>query len=641
MANSRDIIKKAVEGGAYVPQELIDSAYGMHALTDKIAEKNFLDRYGSAYLLKDADPVTTFTVPTLVNILDKIPKAEDDKRSKYRVFVDDMPKKMKEWKALFEKDPEWGEDGWKTVVSEWKRASHDAMMADIAKARKAATDDGLYAKYASLMFPRATEHIGNTGNFTTKDILMDLGENLAMSVPGAAFTGIAGKGVARVAPRVFQYFSGPGRNIAEGALKGAGRMSGNILGNAVVPFASEAADAAVYGDNDTGMEHRADFSLGDAAMGTAINQGVNRGLMRLMGPMVDRFSQNGLARGGMLKARQFLEQLGQSFKKKGDDFANAARVANEVDNIRFKGGILPEEVEIFGRGGEQVAANTSQQARDAFTKATVLDAIDRGNIDIKPRAARDAAAEEYHRGVLDAIAKKSEENAEAIAKAEQKSAEAFIEGNREQAEKMMEEAVKRQEEQMFLDNAARKNYRQLEASTAFNFNGNGDAIRNATLNGEPVLTLPTIFKTIDNDMPEFVNYAKWHGAAGPDAEDIIKNALNQSVPSWIVNKVGKDADGEIVLASAPGIKKALKENREKVHDAPRKRRASEEILSIVSEPGDLDERDRKYLNAIAENPDIMTVGYAPDRTGFNMWLLERGNRLLQGTSAYRPAFVAE
>lgn len=641
MANSRDIIKKAVEGGAYVPQELIDSAYGMHALTDRIAEKNFLDRYGSAYLLKDAEPVTTFTVPTLVNILDKIPKAEDDKRSKYRVFIEDMPKKMKEWKALFEKDPEWGEDGWNTVVSEWKRASHDAMMADIAKARKAATNDGLYAKYASIMFPRATEHIGNTGDFTAKDILMDLGENLAMSVPGAAFTGLAGKGVARVAPRVFQYFSGPGRNIAEGALKGAGRMSGNILGNAVVPFASEAADAAVYGDGDTGMEHRADFSLGDAAMGTAINQGVNRGLMRLMGPMVDRFSQNGLARGGMLKARQFLEQLGQSFKKKGDDFANAARVANEVDNIRFKGGILPEEVEIFGRGGEQVAANTSQQARDAFTKTAVLDAIDRGDIGLATEAARNAAAEKHHRGILDAIAKKTEENADAIAKAEQKSAEAWEKGNREQAEKMMEEVLGRQEQQMFLDNAAKKNYRQLEAATAFNTNGNGDAIGNALANGEPALTPTTIFKTIDNDMPEFVNYAKWHGSAGPGTADRVLNALNQSVPSWGVNKAGKDADGEIILASMPETKKALKENRGKVHDAPRKRRATEEILGIVSEPGDLDERDRKYLNAIAENPDIMTVGYAPDRTGFNMWLLERGNKLLQGTSAYRPAFVAE
>lgn len=44
--------------------------------------------------------------------------------------------------------------------------------------------------------------------------------------------------------------------------------------------------------------------------------------------------------------------------------------------------------------------------------------------------------------------------------------------------------------------------------------------------------------------------------------------------------------------------------------------------------------DTKYL--IIGNT---TVTGDPD--GFRLWLLERGNRLLQGTSAYRPTFPVE
>ena len=78
----------------------------------------------------------------------------------------------------------------------------------------------------------------------------DIAENAAMMVPGGVFTGIAGKGLAKAFPRAVGYFTKPGANIAESAIKGTGKMLGNIFGNAVVPFASEGMDAAIYGDDD-------------------------------------------------------------------------------------------------------------------------------------------------------------------------------------------------------------------------------------------------------------------------------------------------------------------------------------------------------------------------------------------------------
>ena len=123
--------------------------------------------------------------------------------------------------------------------------------------------------------------------------------------------------------------------------------------------------------------------------------------------------------------------------------------------------------------------------------------------------------------------------------------------------------------------------------------------------------------------------------------DKTLNILNQAIPAWAVNKYGSDPDAGQVLAYFPETKKVLDEDRKKTHEAPKKRRASADVLKIVSDDSDLNDTDRKYLKAIAENPDIVTYGYPSDRDGFNIWLLQRGNRLLRGTAAYRPSFVVE
>ena len=349
MASSKEVLKEWLKQGNYLDDNsVIDSLYNMKAPTDELAEQRFLDMYGNAAPFDKADRIEEPTIPSMSNVigilgLDSLNNpVGKDARTKEQKFIEDFPKKTDRWKKKITNNNVYGERGWGTVKEIWKQAILDRMQADIAKARKEATDDGLYAKYASIMFPRSVEHIANTGDFSAKDILADLGENLAMAVPGSVFTGIAGKWLANVAPKAVKYFSAPSSNIVDGAVKGAGRIAGNLFGNAVVPVGAEAMDAAIYDDDDEGMEQRADFSAGDAAIGTAINQGVNRGLMRMAGPLIDRFSSGGLARGGMLKARQFLENLGQSFRQKGDDYAAdvARRVGTPV--IAEAGEITPQ-----------------------------------------------------------------------------------------------------------------------------------------------------------------------------------------------------------------------------------------------------------------------------------------------------------
>lgn len=623
MASSKEVLKEWLKQGNYIDDNsVIDSLYNMKAPTDELAEQRFLDMYGNAAPFDKADRIEEPTIPSMSNVigilgLDSLSNpVGKDARTKEQKFIEDFPKKTDRWKKKITNNNVYGERGWETVKEIWKQALRDRMQADIAKARKKATDDGLYAKYASVMFPRSVEHIANTGDFSAKDILADLGENLAMTIPGSAFTGIAGKWLAKFAPKAVKYFSGPGSNIVEGAVKGAGRMAGNLFGNAVVPFGTEAMDAAIYDDSDEGMEHRADFSAGDAAIGTAINQGVNRGLMRMAGPLIDRFSSGGLERGGMLKARQFLENLGQSFRQKGDDYA--ADVARRLDTpiIAEAGEITPQGLRSVVHGGSDIMSEgqSRQALEQALGEQAVLKAIDSGELTFQPKFAQYSSNWIKGQGT-------SAELKKAITE--------------------LDDAIKNGATQESINKAA------MNTAIAAAVYGKGTATPISSLfsytpygirGGDVPLTADVLKKVIEKNPAPIINYAAWHGNGGAGKVDRILNTLNQAIPAWTVNKYGSEGDADMLLSPTPSLKDALNESRQEVQDAPKKRKATADVLRIVSEGDSLTADDRKYLDAIAKNPDIMKIGYKDDPGGFRLWLLERGNRLLQGTSVYRPTF---
>ena len=623
MASSKEVLKEWLKQGNYLDDNsVIDSLYNMKAPTDELAEQRFLDMYGNAAPFDKADRIEEPTIPSMSNVigilgLDSLSNpVGKDARTKERKFIEDFPKKTARWKKKITNNNVYGERGWETVKEIWKQAARDRMQADIANARKEATDDGLYAKYASIMFPRAVEHIANTGDFSAKDILADLVENLAMTIPGSVFTGIAGKGLAKFAPKVVKYFSVPSSNIVDGAVKGAGRMAGNLFGNAVVPVGAEAMDAAIYDDDDEGMEQRADFSSGDAAIGTAINQGVNRGLMRMAGPIIDRFSSGGLARGGMLKARQFLENLGQSFRQKGDDYAAdvARRVGTPV--IAEAGEITPQGLRSVVHGGSDIMSEgqSRQALEQALGEQAVLKAIDRGELTFQPKIAQSASNWIKGQGTSAELKKASTELDDAIK-------------NGATQELITKAAMNTAIANAVSDKGTATPIRYLFSYPPYGIRG-----------GDVPLTADVLKKVIEKNPAPIINYAAWHGNGGAGKADRILNILNQAIPAWAVNKYGSEGDADMLLSPAPSLKDALKESRQEVQDAPKKRKATADVLRIVSEGDSLTADDRKYLDAIAKNPDIMKIGYKDDPGGFRLWLLERGNRLLQGTSVFRPTF---
>lgn len=639
MASSKEVLKDWLKQGNYLDDNsVINSLYNMKAPTDELAEQRFLDMYGNVAPFDKADRIEEPTIPSMDNViailgLSDDPEDMDDPRTKEQKFIDDFPKNVAKWKKKITDNNVYGKNGWETVKEIWKQATRDKMQADIVKSRKEAMDDapldfGLFqlpnipgsSFVTRIVYPRATEHIENTGDFSSNDILADLGENLAMTVPGGAFTGIAGKGLAKVAPKAVKYFSGPGSNIFEGAVKGAGRMAGNLFGNAVVPVGAEAMDAAIYDDDDEGMEHRADFSAGDAAIGTAINQGVNRGILRMAGPLIDSFSAGGMAEGGTGKARQFLENLGRSFRQKGDDYA--ADVARRVDTpvIAEAGEITPKGLNSAIHGGSDIVpeGQSRQALEQALGEQAVLNAIDRGELKFRPKIAQSASKREK---ALDGAIELNDNLKDLDLAMKSGDIPDMTEKGMKTA---ISDAVSSKETAIPVTAMFRPTYK--------------DGIRG----GAVPLTADVAKKVIEKNPAPIINYAAWHGNNGVVGKaDRILNVLNQAIPTWSVNKYGSEGDADMLLSPLPSLRKALNESRQEVHEAPKKRKAAVDVLRIVSEGDSLTADDRKYLDAIAKNPDIMKFGYKDDPNGFRLWLLERGNRLLQGTSAYRPTFPVE
>ena len=140
----------------------------------------------------------------------------------------------------------------------------------------------------------------------------------------------------------------------------------------------------------------------------------------------------------------------------------------------------------------------------------------------------------------------------------------------------------------------------------------------------------------------------------------VLELLEMGAPTEIVNRIGRDADAQMALASLAGragglgaslvgaenidLTKEVPLMREREHQAMRDRATASQILKIEQTDGDLTERDKDYLKAVRENPGVMKFGYVPDESAekkgrssddFNLWLLEKGHKLLRGTGAAR------
>ena len=603
----------------------IDALGGMPGLPWWMVEK------GLEYSGKPVDPTLAYFIGRL-KLTNDDPKRKGAKTAVQKL-IDNYKRDWKDWKETITKDPNLGSKGWKTFQDLWKKAVYDQAEEQTKKNRYDAVHDGSVASFITrTLFPRSTERIASTGDYETKDMVLDLAENGLMSVPGAGWAKAAGMAGRKVLPSaVLRGAEGVGKavNAMKGANSAAANAIGyglgalpNLAGNTFVPLAMEVADDIAY-DPGEGMDDRANFSIGDVALGGAINQAVNQGLVRELGPLIGRYSGE-LRNRGSERLRNLLNTLGRSQRSLGQDVVNEARstlaspvvrtfddgtrlTKNELGNLQLGTNVIPE-----GVGVEKFL-----EAQNIDRIAKMMESGDLTYRDAQTIAGKFAKAEEKavkrHEKLADDLFNEAEDLARS--------------GDFEGAA-----AVKAQGDNVL---ELAHSGKQLSGVTPSNvlkgINNVHDLAADRALNPEGVRTL-----LMEN--PGLFNYAYWQNA-GTGAK--LQNLAHQAWPSLVINKAGRDEHAKQV---AKAFTDEIEENRKESKDAAKKLSVSK-VLEAGVQSGALTEEDKKWLSKVKDNPDIVTLGLnsdnASENDAFKMWLLTGGNDLLRGTEAHRPIWEVE
>lgn len=132
----------------------------------------------------------------------------------------------------------------------------------------------------------------------------------------------------------------------------------------------------------------------------------------------------------------------------------------------------------------------------------------------------------------------------------------------------------------------------------------------------------------------------------------VLDVAEMGAPTLLVNRYGKDNDANLALnmmsgafslmPDTPNLAQEVKKMRDDEHKEAQNRKTKKEVEGVkASHILDLDARDVKYLDAVANDPSIVQFGYAPNNDDFKLWLLERGHKLLANTGAHRPMWEAK
>lgn len=384
MAKPSEILATLREAGlspqdsanVYALRSQLDTTKG---ITDALREKAFLDSFGDDVPVYIEDAEVEASLPTFSTILSKLKIEGDDKdmkggRSAIEKFIEDFPKKQKAWKKTIEGDPAFGERGWEFVKDAWKQASLDKMNADIETERKKALEgDGIAEKAGMLLTkffrPRAYEAWERGEDPTWKDQVGDFVESGLMAIPAGKYVGTASRVLSKI-PKAGQY--------AQKAL--ANKYVSNVLGNAVAPFASEAMDEVMRGEDDPNTQ-RQDFSLGDALLGTAINLGVNFALAQKAGQF-GRVGEGELMRtqnGAIKRVRETIGNFGKSRAERGLGPALPREVSDRIGVL--PSAILNKGLDVAGIAAPTLLVNRYGKEKDANIGAAAFNLVGLEGVD--------------------------------------------------------------------------------------------------------------------------------------------------------------------------------------------------------------------------------------------------------------------
>lgn len=336
--------------------------------------------------------------------------------------------------------------------------------------------------------------------------------------------------------------------------------------------------------------------------------------------MLDRFSPGGMAEGGTTKVRDAIKDIGKPSNQRGVDFANS--VASKLKSPIINAGELTDDAVIAARTGSSVgnAGITAKEFKEALADQAVIDAIQNGSIKVFDKSSAKGVTDDLRGKTYGRLLKK------------QKKGNTLDMDDVVDLAKLFGKPGFKPTEVFEIPKRVPIDLKRITGKQSLS-----DDFLSAALSKEDISA------AIARNPDAFINYAAWYGK-GPGvktSKESVASKLKQGVPSWVINKYGSEGDATALISMFPETKKAIDENRQEVHDAPKKRKkatAASDILKGVTIEEELTEQDRKFLKAIEENPDILKFGYKDDPNGFKLWLLEKGNDLLQNYQAFRPTF---
>lgn len=585
MASLKENYNKRLSYGN-VPSRILDVFDTTQGLTDEIYAKNVKDAFGkdAPSWVEDSDIAEEPTIPTMDAVFTKLGIKDSKDKKAYERFMEDFPKKANDYKSKLLKDPNWGERGWLTVRDLWRQA---VPQYEQEKARKEREKEVGFVE--KVMFPRATERYISGQPIQGKDVALDVGENLAMAVPGSGWVGAVGK-IGR-AGQVLSKFPRASR----------------VLGNAAVPIASEIADDLAY-DPGEGMDDRADFSVGDALLGTAINQGADLAVQRMLTPTAR--IMNDIGGGASQGVRDAVSQIGTSSRSRLKDAADANRqnIRTTASAVISGGDPTAQGLKNLAKGEADETAKASRGAiKEAKEYGKVLDLIDEGKIYPNSKDAIDNALEMGKR------------RSEFSSRLKQGHIYNLLQDAKDpKVRAMLEQQLA--DEKLLQKNAA-PNVRP------------SDVINTSGLKGEEKKLVNDVFKK-NPDM--YYNLFSDSKVASdylvPSWKDAVKDVATRNVAPYVQNKLGR-------TQWAAGLGSSIAPLAEAEHKASREK-GRQVAFSDVLSASPAGSEDEAFIKAVRDNPDVLTYGLnsgdpATDER-FKIWLLKGGHKKISGLPGVRP-----
>lgn len=564
------------------------------------------------------------------------------------------------WKTKFEKLH--GENSWELAKKVMQADLHNKMMRDIEKKRsdilEGEAEDSPWYDYAlssmmGLFTPRIKSALKEGRDVGAADILGDVAENAAYAAfPVGRVGGMVAKGVAKPLSKA----------LSQKTARGAGKLLGGALAEFGAPATIETADWLMgntdIGKNGIDWTGEKDFEPEDIVIGGLTNLGVNKGLGRAAGMVLNTMGKK--VSGKIPKpVKERLEGV-KSPREKAEELVEGAKETLHAANVPHaeayrmavregNGGVsIPEQqkaIDIL-----KVAESADPEKR-AMALETAKDFKEQSEhvMDRYKKELNDAESELTGAGVMHDAGFMTDE--------EFKAAKSELEGRIDLAKTILTEEnkmLKRSEERIVeLEKAGRAQNIIDILPNELDPTGR-QAINQAILDGPPPAstyrlepvegTLPYMEDLLGMKKGTFTSNPELLSLFGKELKPTLGERALEGLFSWGVNKAGTDSDAQVAATVTRGAvdPKELRKGQYARREQKKQARAAAVLQKSIEGQGwELTDEDRKWLKMIEQNPGMVQGYGAGAGQDFHKWMLLRGTDLLRDTELARPAFTAE